>query len=377
MNVKERLLQHIYSNPYLPGSYGGIDALYRTIKNTNNNNLHITKKEVADFLSKNHTYGIHRKRNDKKLYVSRIIVSEPYQQWAADLEDMGQRYQHENDGYRFVLTVIDCFSRKAWVRPLRTKMAKDISNAFRNIVIEDNDGRPPLKLQTDKGTEFVNATMKRLYKQYHIRHFSTENEIIKASIVERFIRTLKVKQHRYMYDKQTRKWIDVLQDMVNAYNNRIHSAIGMKPNDVTFDNAHYVTSTLYNGGVKSRYKEKLSFLRNDAKKRKLAIGDYVRTTRSKQNAFERGYDATYTEEIFRIRDVLSKQNLEKKYLLEDLTGTPIKGAYYERELFRVAELPLQYRVRVLRRRNGRVLVHWIGYPDSMDSWIPENDLRLY
>lgn len=361
----EQRLLDLYTDPSNPGAYGGVDNLYKASKKVG---LKVTRNNVKDVLSKSHTYGMHRNRKTRKVFVSRVLATQPFQQWAADLEDLGHKSANDNDGYRFVLTVIDCFTKKAWARGLKTKRGSEVADALDHVI--KDAGRPPIKLQTDKGSEFLNTEANKIYDKYKIRRFSTENDVLKASIVERLNRTLKNKMHRYMYEKQTRKWIDRLDDFVDSYNNTKHSATGKVPNEVTFENANDVVNHLFHGA--GRYKEQVP-MKVD-RKRKFQAGDYVRTTRAK-GQFEKGYDATYTEEIFRVSRGLANSQ-EKKYYLQDLQGQPIKGAYYEQELQKVKELPTDYRVEVLKRdkRNKKLFVHWIGWPKSFDSWITEKDL---
>ena len=361
---EQRLLE-LYTDPTNPGSYGGVNSLYRAGKKAG---LAVTRNNVKDMLSKSHTYGMHRNKKARNIFVSRVIATQPFQQWAADLEDLGQKSAKDNDGYRFILTVIDCFTKKAWAKALKTKSAREVANALEQVINEAD--RAPLKLQTDKGSEFLNHEAEKVYEKYKIKRFSTENDVLKASIVERLNRTLKNKMHRYMFEKQTRKWIDRLDDFVNSYNNSKHSATGKAPNEVTFKNANDVVNHLFHGA--GRYKDNVAVRVN--RKRKFQAGDYVRTTRSK-GQFEKGYDATFTEEIFQVSKAIDS-SLEKKYYLKDLQGKPIKGAYYEEELQKVKDLPSDYRVHVLRhdKRNKRLFVHWIGWPKSFDSWIHERDL---
>ena len=129
-----------------------------------------------------------------------------------------------------MLTCIDCFSKYAWVEPLHRKSSDNIVHAFKRIF--EKDKRIPKKLQTDKGTEFLNKPVQQFLKKHHIHFFTTETEM-KASIVERFNRTLKSRMYKYFTAKNTLRYIDVLQDLVNGYNNTIHRSIGMAPSNVS------------------------------------------------------------------------------------------------------------------------------------------------
>ena len=109
----------------------------------------------------------------------------PNQQWQADLVDMS-RLKKVNDGTTFILTVIDVFSKLAWCVPLKNKSAASLVAAFTQLL---SNGAPNT-LQTDKGTELLNRSLHKLLKEHGVHHFATHNEETKASIVERFNRTL-------------------------------------------------------------------------------------------------------------------------------------------------------------------------------------------
>ena len=87
-------------------------------------------------------------------------------------------------------------------------------------------------METDKGKEFLNVNVKKLLKKYSVELWISNNEDIKASIVERFNRTLKTRMYKYFTANNTRRYIDVLQDLVDGYKNTLHSSIKMAPSKV-------------------------------------------------------------------------------------------------------------------------------------------------
>jgi len=117
----------------------------------------------------------------------RVIVYECDDLWQADLIDM-RPYTRFNRGYHYIVTIIDMLSKHAWIVPLKVKSGNDIAIAIAKII--QDDGRCPKNLQTDKGKKFYNANMQKLLKKHDINHYSAYS-IMKASIVERFNRTLK------------------------------------------------------------------------------------------------------------------------------------------------------------------------------------------
>ena len=139
-----------------------------------------------------------------------------------------------NKGFRFLLCVIDIFSKYAWVAPLKDKKGISIVNAFQKILKESD--RKPNKIWVDKGSEFYNNSFKKWLKDNDIEMYSIHNEE-KSVVAERFIRTLKTKMYKYMASVLKNVYIDKLDDIVSGYNNTIHRTIKMKPIDVK-DNAY-------------------------------------------------------------------------------------------------------------------------------------------
>ena len=173
---KENLLS-TYTDPRAPGALGGLRRFARAQR--------LSQAQARDALRKSLAFTLHRPPR-RRFKMAPVMVLNIDQQWVADLVEM-QRYWRQNRGVRYLLTVIDVLSKYAWVRPIKRKTGAELLTAFESIVFE---GRRPQTLQTDKGKEFYNTTLQRWLKQEDIRHFSTLGDA-KASIVERFNRTLK------------------------------------------------------------------------------------------------------------------------------------------------------------------------------------------
>ena len=139
--------------------------------------------------------------------------------WGTDLADM-QLLSKYNKGIRFLLCVIDIFSKYTWVVPLKDKNGISIVKAFQSILKQSN--RKPNKIWVDKGSEFYNAYLKKWLR---------DNEG-KSVVAERFIRTLKSKIYKYRTSISTNVYIDKLDDIMDEYNNTYHTTIKMKPTDV-------------------------------------------------------------------------------------------------------------------------------------------------
>ena len=227
--------------------------------------------------------------------------------WGADLADM-QLLNKYNKGIRFLLCVIDIFSKYAWVVPLKDKKGVSITTEFQSTLKQSN--RKPNKIWVDKDSEFYNASFKKWLRDNDIDMYSTNNEG-KSVVAERFIRTLKRKIYKYMTSVSKNVYIDKLDDIVDEYNNTYHTTIKMKPIDVK-DNTYINTDKETND-----------------KDPKFKVGDRVRISKYK-NIFAKVDTPNWSEEIFVIKKV--KNTVPWTYVINDLNGEEIMGTFYEKEL---------------------------------------------
>ena len=163
-------------------------------------------------------------RNFKKITVSSEFKDNI---WGADLADM-QLISKVNKGFRFLLCVIDIFSKYVWVVRLKDEKGVSIVDAFQKILAKWR--RKPNKIWVDKGSEFYNNSFTKWLKD-DTEMYSIHNEG-KSVVAERFIRTLKTKIYKYMTSISKNVYIDKLDDIVDEYNNTYHRTIKMKPVDV-------------------------------------------------------------------------------------------------------------------------------------------------
>ena len=148
-------------------------------------------------------------------------------------------YANDNDGYKYLLVVIDIFSRYGWVQPLKDKTAKEIVSAFDQILKE---GRIPKRLCTDAAKDF--ERFQNYVESKNITHFVTHSEK-QANYVEQFIKTLKSKIYRYMVEKNSPRYIDVLPKIVDSYNRTWHSGIRSEPINVNKKNEKQLWWQMY------------------------------------------------------------------------------------------------------------------------------------
>jgi len=342
------LMETIYYDPRNPGSFTSVNNLQRYSNKD--------RSTVQSFLSAQDAYTLHkpmRIRFQRRRTYSKGI-NDLFQ---ADLVDLSSLSSY-NDGFRYLLTCIDVFSKYAWCIPLKTKSGRDVSAAFERILAD----RTCTMLQTDKGTEWLNSVMQSLLNGRGIRFYTSENEDIKASIVERFNRTIKSKMWRYFTYKNTRRYLDVLDDLVHSYNNTYHRSIGMKPTEV-------------DSSMEQQVRERLYPLKPKTFKWKFDLNDHVRMSMHRES-FQKGYTGNWSEELFVI--VTRHSTVPVTYGLQDLAGEDIKGKFYEQELQKVAKTDRAYIIEKIlktRKRAGKIeyFVKWRSYPDKFNSWVDNVD----
>ena len=351
-------LNKIYFDPSHPASYSGPQKVYQTVKKAGFNP---TYKFIKQWLQDREAYSIHKPVR-YTFPRQRIIPTDRDNQWDADLTDM-QDIKEDNDGVSFLLVVIDLLSRFAWVRPLKTKSAREVKDAFEDIF---RGGRKPEKLRTDKGKEFVNNTLKKYLKDQGVKYFTSQNEG-KANYAERLIQTLKSKIIRYITHNNTRRYIDQLQDFVHSYNHTVHRSLKIAPAKVTKKKAKTLWWRLY------RPKQPVKI-----RSYKFNVGNTVRISFLK-NIFTRAYDQRWAGELFTITERYRVQGIPQ-YKLKDYSGEPIQGAFYNEELQKVDVEPGHtFKIeKILKRRTRKgkkeVLVKWLRWPDKYNSWEPEENI---
>lgn len=354
-----RYLNDIYFNPEHEASFGGVEKLYKFVRE--DGRYRLSRKQIREWLEGIDTYTLHKPAR-RRFSRSRVIVGGMDDQWQMDLVDMSALSRY-NSGYRYLLTCIDILSKFAWVVPIKDKRGKSLVSALKIIF---KTQRSPLKIQTDKGTEFTNRIFQTFLKEKDIEFFTTENET-KASVVERFNRTLKEKMWKYFTHSNTLKYTRILPKLLRAYNNAHHRSIKTKPVLVTKKNEGIIWQRLY--GDQSWALRKQNRPRYEK-------GERVRISKMKRT-FEKGYLPNWTEEVYTVSG--RKHRDLPVYHLTDDNNEQLKGTFYEPELQRVRKDKAdKYRVeKILRRRKrgGKTeyFVKFLGYPDTFNAWVDNID----
>ena len=279
--------------------------------------------------------------------------------WGIDLIIM-IKYSKQNKNYKYILTVIDFFSKYSWCYPLKSKKSEEIINSFNDIFKKSK--RKPKFIQSDQGTEFTNNKTQTFFKNNNIKWYHTFNRDIKCSICERYNRTILNKIYKNFTLNNNTIWINDLDKLTNEYNNSYHRSIKMKPILASLKvNENNVRNNLYN-------------FKYTNKKPKFSIGNRVRVSLLK-NTFEKSYTSNWSQEIFIIDDI--KSSNVHYYFLKDLQGEKIDGMFYEQELLKTKQNDLYIIEKIIKKVGNKYLVKWKNYPDKFNSYVNQNDIVKY
>jgi len=332
-------IRNAYTNIGGGGGFSSVQKLFVKLQNQPGNE-DIKKKDIRNFLSEVPSNTMNRTAIRRmKRREDRIPINEIDYMYDADLMDM-QHYLGDNNNYRYILVVIDVFSRFLYTQPLKTKSAKDMVVAFREIFKEAN---PPNTLRTDGGSEFTNKQVQDLFRELDIYHYVTQSEH-HAYFAERVIRTLRTIMGRYRVYRNTHKWVDVLQELTRNYNATYHNSIRMTPREVSKDNQDQVWANQ----VLLPILEKRQKIKKEKKRRKVPfkvkIGDHVRISYKKGVQDSEGESALLglktlgfnhvetvgTAQVYVIEGNLSREEVDD--MCQRLLANPVSQDYFIREV---------------------------------------------
>lgn len=345
-----------------PISFAGISAIKRKYPQ-------LKKEDIKDALGGLDTYTLFREEKKPKTF-NPIYVRQKRELMQSDLIDL-TALEKENDGVKFLLVVIDTFTRFAWIEPLQNKSAKEVLSAFKEIVGQMKHGFGG-KLMTDQGKEYINQHFQKFLKDKNIS-FVIPNH--KCPHVERFNRTFQNMLYRYMEERQTERYIDSLPMLLNTYNNRYHRIIKMSPRDAEMNkNFNKVLSA-----VEMYYKKA-----ETSQKRipKFSVGDLVRISAHK-TLFRKGYYQSFKPKIYVISHVLTNLPVPM-YKIAEKGGksTGEAGTWYANELTLVSKdyKDSVFKIEKVIKTKGtgtkkQMLVKWKYWPDEYNSWVKASDVE--
>ena len=306
-----------YTDIRNPGSFSGLSGF---VKNNKKFKLENVKKKLLE----SPTYTLHtpvKHKFSRTKWMSGGID----QIWQADLIDM-KKYKYQNRQFEYILTCIDIFSKKAWAIAIKKKTPTETTISFKQIF---ESGRIPHTIFLDKGNEFK-GECKKLFIKNGIKIISSKTKL-KASVVERFNRTLKERIFRIFTHNKNTKYCDKLEDILHSYNNTYHRSIKTTPNLVSEKNEKEIFKTLYG--------DMNSFSFDNYIKFKFKRGDYVRISNDK-NIFDKGYTPNYSKEIYVIWKLIASN--PPRYNIRSLDNEEYSYNFYTEELQKVSHSTFPY-----------------------------------
>ena len=342
-----------------PHSYGGKYRLYDFYGTKH-------KNKVDQALSYNDIYTRFKQHRRSKKY-SPIYVYKKRELFQSDVVFFTNKELVEaNHGYKYLFTTIDVFTKMAWVYAMKENKCVRVMECFQDIL--SKCGEKPERLNTDRGSELICKQFEKYLKDNNIYHYLSYS-IRKCPVVERFNLTIQTLLYKMMAKNNSLEWTKFVGPAMHIYLNRKHRTIKMSPLEAEeVVNQSIVRRTYYEKYMKAGLKQK---------KPKYKVGDSVRIWKER-GTFHRGYMEDFTREHFTISKVLINLPVPR-YKLNDYNGDEIVGSFFEDELvhynpseFYESEVVQQ---RKTKKRGLEYLVHYIGYPDSMNQWVKASDMK--
>lgn len=314
-NIKEqrKLLKTLYYDLKSPAAYSTPKILLEEAKKEDRS---VTMKFVEKWMSAQDVYTINR-RQRKRFPRRKIITKGIDYLHQIDLLDVSKLAPY-NGNVRYLLTMIDCFSRFAMVSPVKRKLGTHVAAAIENTY--KTIGRLPMKAQSDQGGEFLSPEVKAVWRKYRIKWYYVSSST-KAPIVERFNRFFRRLLMKSVFGQSRPRYLELLPDIVNYYNSKIHRVLGVSPNEVNKKNETELWFKQYGD-----YLSKRAIF-------KYELGDIVRITR-KKTLFEKEVEPNWSERLYQVVYRRSTKPVTYK-LSKPPNGTLLPGSYYEYQIQKI------------------------------------------
>lgn len=329
----DKILKDIYYDPKT--GFTGFNKFWDYLKK---NGVKVSRKDAKDWYDKEAVNSVY-----KKPAKADTPIRNPYQEvgWVqADLLEVG-KWKGTNRGYRYILNIVDIYSRYAWSYPIKGKTPNDVLHGVKDCFNQIMKKYPDNKLifATDMGNEFKGAVNVWL-KNNDIDHFTNNPDRITQhhtmAVVERFNKTLWLMFRKIFYKNQNRVWHPYLDHIVSGYNNRVHGGIKKIPKDV-YDGKEVPITPL----------PKVS-------KIVFNVGDFVRIAKTRGALDKKTLAQTFGDEIHKIDEIKGRKYLVngKWYGQREL----LKAYPTDEQLNKLAEIDKDIKKKAKAVRGARELV---------------------
>jgi transposase InsO family protein len=210
-------------------NYPSADKLYKIMKK---DNITISKNSIVEYLNSLEENQLTKQKVESKASYGHITSINPDANWMMDIYDL-QKYSPYNKNYKYILAVIDIFTRKAYAVKMKTKSTDDCYKALEHII--SMAPKAPDTITSDSDSAFDASKFQTLLKSHNIFYTPVIlNDHHALGIIDRFARTLKSIITKIFLRTNTKNWIDHLSNIISRYNNTPHSSLGdIKPNEAT------------------------------------------------------------------------------------------------------------------------------------------------
>ena len=304
-------MENIYYDELDPSGLAGIDVLQQATGKT--------RTRVKQFLDSQPTYR--RFKTPRKPKRARVVVPSMSVQFEGDLFDLS-KYSRYNKGFKWILLIVDAFSRRVECEPLKNKAGTEVARGLEEIfkrLSNSNKLAPNAYFATDCGNEFFNQNVEEIYKKYNLSHFPLRAPI-KCAFAEITGRYIVTRLHKIMFHKNTNQWIIHLQSVVAAKNARKNrKTAGLSPDEINYKNQQAVKESLYPELPTPKFS--------------LKIGDRVQVVK-KRTLFAKSFHGYYSDKTYRI--IKTHDLTVPRYTIEDEEdGETIAGTWYAAELYKL------------------------------------------
>ena len=279
----------------------------------------MTQKNIKNFIGE-----IYSKPPKKNYVTNKTDVYYIDEIWSLDILDLKDYGPGNNRGYRYVLAVIDNFSKFGWTVPLKNEIAMTIKDSFENILISYK--RKPNLIETDRGKEFYNNIFQDFLNKNNIKHYS-RNTYLGAVFAERFNKSIRNLLKKPVFEKGDGNWIDVLQTITKQYNNTTHSSTKLTPIQASLKkNEGYVNKNLLD--------------KRNKIKPKFQLNEFVRVADLKKT-FSKGDTTNWSYKLYKITEIIN--DTVPSYHIDNLPER------YNEALLKKTELTLKENNNVMKK----------------------------
>jgi hypothetical protein len=318
--ISQEIKDELYDLYYTKQNYFGRDKLYEL---SLINNIDVSRRQIADWLSNQEVNQLFR-RHEKASKIIPTVLKKQNSQIGIDLIDF---QNHEYNGFKWILTAIDLFSKKSYAFPIKSKESNETTQCIEKMIKQI--GTQISVLRSDNGPEFKNEKFQNVLKKNQIKHvFSSAYTPQSNGQIERFNGILKQLIMKSLYVNDSKDWVSILPNLIDNYNNSFQSTVADTPNNV------HDQSKEENEKTYLKIKENVQNLKNE--KIRFEIGDTVRVfiEKAPNSEVPENEKQQWSKKLYVISKIFKPKNnvAAPYYYITDKNDNDIQGKFYNNDL---------------------------------------------